>query len=77
MLAISAVLYQSGDMVSNNYVVPLLEKLEVSYQITVATVITKITIAFIVVGAILLLTSAVGFFGALFRLMPLLILVSG
>lgn len=74
LLAISAVLYQAGNVMTDNFVIPLLEILEVSYQMTLATVITKISVACIVVGALLLLITAVGFFGAIFRLIPLLIL---
>lgn len=74
LIVVSAVLYRSGDIASDNKVIVLFDQLTISYEITVGSVITRIVIGILVVGIILLLVTLFGFLGIFYRSVPVLAL---
>lgn len=76
LIVVSAVLYRSGDIATDNNVIVLFDQLTISYEITVGSVITKIVIGILVVAIILFLVTLFGFLGIFYRSVPVLALVS-
>ncbi|XP_063441786.1 uncharacterized protein LOC134722152 [Mytilus trossulus] len=74
LIVVSAVLYRSGDIATDNNVLVLFDQLTISYDITVGSVITKIVIGILVVAIILFLVTLLGFLGIFYRSVPVLAL---
>ena len=75
MIGLSASLFMAGEIATDTQVITILEQMKVSYEISIGTVMTKITIGILVVGIFTAMVSLFGFFGAFYRSRPMFILI--
>ena len=75
IIGLAASLYMAGEIATDTEVITLLKQMTTSNEISIGTLMRKISMAILVVGVFIVMAFFFGFFAAFYRSRPMHILV--